>query len=313
MGKRSHGAAWKRFPGERRTLTCSLHETKYQVDRARHDRHKLDRVRASRLAYSQLCWHALLPQTCRGGVACCGRRLARGRHRDLPALRVPAPAPLLVLVLLLVLTAASRLCSPCCASPRHDQMRSQSDSRRSARGLGWQGSRAIRWVRPTAPSPSARAPRPQTRRDCTMQNPHITLHIAKHLLLASGQLIERVWHRQTRLDETNKTCREGSPIVTAVASTRLERVPSLSACSVCCAGKLTHAHAHRPARGADARRLARGAGTSPRSATRGAPGHGRSSSCDGSGAAGCGGAPHEQSGADGSFGAWLRPWRIVLI
>lgn len=58
MGKRSHGAAWKRFPGERRTLTCSLHETKYQVDRARHDRHKLDRVRASRLAYSQLCWHA---------------------------------------------------------------------------------------------------------------------------------------------------------------------------------------------------------------------------------------------------------------
>ena len=44
-------------------------------------------------------------------------------------------------------------------------MRSQSDSRRSARGLGWQGSRAIRWVRPTAPSPSARAPRPQTRRE----------------------------------------------------------------------------------------------------------------------------------------------------
>ena len=62
-----------------------------------------------------------------------------------------------------------------------------------------------------------------------MQNPHITLHIAKHLLLASGQLIERVWHRQTRLDETNKTCREGSPLVTAVANTSPERVPSLSA------------------------------------------------------------------------------------
>ena len=58
MGKRSEGAGGRRFPGERRTLTCSLHETKYQVDRARHDRHKLDRVRASRLAYSQLCWHA---------------------------------------------------------------------------------------------------------------------------------------------------------------------------------------------------------------------------------------------------------------
>ena len=86
---------------------------------------------------------------------------------------------------------------------------------------------------------------PKLAANCTMQNPHITLHIAKHLLLASGQLIERVWHRQTRLDETNKTCREGSPIVTAVASTRLERVPSLSACSVCCAGKLTHAHGRR--------------------------------------------------------------------
>ena len=41
-------------------------------------------------------------------VECCGRRLARGRHRDLPALRVLAPAPLLVLVLLLVLAAATR-------------------------------------------------------------------------------------------------------------------------------------------------------------------------------------------------------------
>ena len=58
LGERSQGAAGKRFPDERRTLTCSLHETKYQVDRARHDRHKLDRDRASRLAYSQLCWHA---------------------------------------------------------------------------------------------------------------------------------------------------------------------------------------------------------------------------------------------------------------
>ena len=47
---------------------------------------------------------------------CCARRLARGRRRDLPALRTLAPAPLLVLVLLLarslVLAAASRLCSP---------------------------------------------------------------------------------------------------------------------------------------------------------------------------------------------------------
>ena len=58
LGKRSHGAARKRFPGERRTLTCSLHETKYQVDRARHDGHKLDRVRSSRPAYPQLCLHA---------------------------------------------------------------------------------------------------------------------------------------------------------------------------------------------------------------------------------------------------------------
>ena len=58
LGERSHGAARKRFPGERRTLTCSLHETKYQVDRARHDGHKLDRVRSSRPAYPQLCLHA---------------------------------------------------------------------------------------------------------------------------------------------------------------------------------------------------------------------------------------------------------------
>ena len=76
------------------------------------------------------------------------------------------------------------------------------------------------------------------------------------LLLAAGPLIERVWHRQTRLDETNKTCREGSPLVTAVADTSPERVPSLSASSVCCAGHgltvLTHTHARRPARGADA-------------------------------------------------------------
>ena len=93
--------------------------------------------------------------------------------QTMPTFSPTAPAPLLVLVLLLVLTAASRLCSPCCASPRHDQMRSQSDSRRSARGLGWQGSRAIRWVRPTAPSPGARAPRPTARRDCTVQDPHI--------------------------------------------------------------------------------------------------------------------------------------------
>jgi len=49
----------------------------------------------------------------------CGRRPARGRHCDLPALRTLAPAPLLMLVLLLVLAAASRLFSPCCASWQH--------------------------------------------------------------------------------------------------------------------------------------------------------------------------------------------------
>ena len=92
------------------------------------------------------------------------------------------------------------------------------------------------------PEPQARVPRPPTRRDCTMQDPHISLHIAQHLLLAPGPLIERVWHRQTRLDETNKTCREGSSLVTAVANTSPERVPSLSACSFC-ADKLTHTHA----------------------------------------------------------------------
>ena len=70
----------------------------------------------------------------------------------------------------------------------------------------------------------------------------MSLHIAQHLLLAAGPLIERVWHRQTRLDETNKTCREGSPLVTAVANTSPERVPSLSACSFC-ADELTHTHA----------------------------------------------------------------------
>ena len=73
-----------------------------------------------------------------------------------------------------------------------------------------------------------------------MQDPHISLHIARHLLLAPGRLVERVWHRQTRLDETFKTCREGSPLVTAVANTSPERVspetrarPSLWLCDLC--------------------------------------------------------------------------------
>ena len=57
-GERSYGAVRKRFPGERRTLKGRRHETKYQVDRARHNGHKLDRVRSSRRAYPQLCLHA---------------------------------------------------------------------------------------------------------------------------------------------------------------------------------------------------------------------------------------------------------------
>ena len=97
------------------------------------------------------------------GVACCRRRLARGRHRDLPALRVPAPAPLLVRVLLLVLAAATRSCPPCCANHWHEQMSVMCRSCPAAAGLGCQCSGAVRSVRPMTPSPSARLPRPTGR------------------------------------------------------------------------------------------------------------------------------------------------------
>ena len=60
-----------------------------------------------------------------------------------------------------------------------------------------------------------------------MQDPHISLHKARHLLLAPGRLVGRVWHRQTRLDETNKTRREAFAPVTAVANASPERVPLL--------------------------------------------------------------------------------------
>ena len=108
---------------------------------------------------------------------CCGRRLARGRHCDLPALRTLAPAPLPVLVLLLVLAVASRSCSPCCAN--HRQLLHLRDAKWSpaARRLGGRCSRAVGRTRLTASSSSARPPRPPTRpRLPTAEPAHILAH-----------------------------------------------------------------------------------------------------------------------------------------
>ena len=45
--------------------------------------------------------------------------------------------------------------------------------------------------------------------------------------LAPGRLAERVWHRQTRLDERFQAWGEPSPLVTAGANARHERAPLL--------------------------------------------------------------------------------------
>ena len=178
---------------------------------------------------------------------CCGRRLARGRHCDLLALRMLAPASLRVLVLLLVLAAATRPCSPCCANPRHQLMRSESDSRRSARGLGCQCSRTIRWVRPTAPSPSARAPRPPSRPRLPNTGPaHILAHCTtpapraratRRACLASADASRRNKQNPPRSICPRDGSREHEPRTCAIA----HRVPH------CCAGacKLTHARGLR--------------------------------------------------------------------
>jgi len=63
LGERSGGAGWKRFPGERRTLTCSLYETKYQVDRARHEGTSL-------IASEQAALHTLNFAGMHSGVSC---------------------------------------------------------------------------------------------------------------------------------------------------------------------------------------------------------------------------------------------------
>ena len=94
---------------------------------------------------------------------CCGRRLARGRHCDLPALRTLAPAPLPVLVLLLVLAVASRSCSPCCANHRQLLHLRDAEWSPAARRLGSRCSRAVGRTQLTASSSSARPPRPPTR------------------------------------------------------------------------------------------------------------------------------------------------------
>ena len=173
-------------------------------------------------------------------VECCGRRLARGRHRDLPALRVHAPAPLLVLVLLLVLAAATRSCSPCCASHRHEQMSAMCRSGFSAQGLGCQCLGAVRSVRPMARSPSARLQRPTGRPRVPNAGPAKVLALWPEAAPAPGRLAERVWHRQTRLDERFQAWGERPPLVIAVTSARRERAPLLlcsihhtGACTTC--------------------------------------------------------------------------------
>ena len=177
----------------------------------------------------QVCMHRLTfaPGEKPVRVECCGRRLARGRHRDLPALRVHAPAPLLVLVLLLVLAAATRSCSPCCASHRHEQMSAMCRSGFSARGLGCQCSGAVRSVRPMAPSPSARLLHPTGRPREPNAGPAKVLALWPEAAPAPGRLAGRVWHRQTRLDERFQAWGERLSLVTAVANARRERAPLL--------------------------------------------------------------------------------------
>jgi len=75
--------------------------------------------------------------------------------------------------------------------------------------------------RPRAPAHARSGPR--VARDCPMQDPHISLHIARLLLVAPGRVAAHAWHGQTRLNERFHLRCERSPPVAAVASAGQER------------------------------------------------------------------------------------------
>ena len=86
-----------------------------------------------------------------------------------------------------------------------------------------------------APSPSARLPRPTGRPRVPNAGPAKVLALWPAVALAPGRLAERVWHRQTRLDERFQAWGERPPLVTAVTNARHKRVPLLL-CSIHHAG-----------------------------------------------------------------------------
>ena len=93
-----------------------------------------------------------------------------------------------------------------------------------------------------APSPSARLPRPTGRPRVPNAGPAKVLALWPEAAPAPERLAERVWHRQTRLDERFQAWGERLSLVTAVANARRERAPlllfSIHHTGAC---KLTHA------------------------------------------------------------------------
>ena len=77
------------------------------------------------------------------------------------------------------------------------------------------------------PSPSARLSRPTGRPRVPNAGPAKVLALWPAVALAPGRLAERVWHRQTRLDERFQAWGERLSLVTAVANARRERAPLL--------------------------------------------------------------------------------------
>ena len=200
----------------------------------------------SRSAPTRRCarWHV---HVCRVTTVdhceCCGRRLARGRRRDLSALRTLAPATLLVLVLLLVLAVASRSCSSCCAN--HRQLLHLRDAKWSpaARRLGYRCSRAFARTRLTASSSSARPPRPPTRPRLPDAGPaHMLAHCpasaprartSRRACLASTDAPRRDAQNLPRRISPRDGSREHEPRTCAIAQ-RFLRVPHRSTYAYAC-------------------------------------------------------------------------------
>ena len=76
-----------------------------------------------------------------------------------------------------------------------------------------------------APSPSARLPNPTGRPRVPNAGPAKVPALWPEAAPAPERLAERVWHRQTRLDERFQAWGERPSLVTAVANARRERIP----------------------------------------------------------------------------------------